>query len=92
MLLSQPTLPALQQNPQSNLRSQLPAQPNPNPNNRLVQSVQIIETSEIGADLRECNDLQLRSGHIIETEGEKTTHVENELPRENLSQEEDVNK
>ena len=75
--LPQPTLPALQQNPQSNLRPQLPAQPKPNPNNRLVQSVQIIETSEIGVDLRECNDLQLRSGHIIETEGEKTAHVEN---------------
>eukprot|EP00253_Pinus_taeda_P012698 PITA_12698 len=38
--LPQPTLPALQQNPQSNLRQQLPAQPNPNPNNRPVQSVQ----------------------------------------------------
>ena len=31
--LPQPTLPSLQQNPQSNLRLQLPAQPNPNPNN-----------------------------------------------------------
>ena len=42
--------------------------------------------------MRECNDLQLRSGRIIETEGDKTTHVENQLPREQLSQEEDVNK
>ena len=58
----QPTLPALQQNPQSNLRPQLPAQPNPKPNNRPVQSIQIIDTSEIESDLRECNDLQLRSG------------------------------
>jgi len=55
--LPQPTLPALQQNPQSNLRPQLPAQPNPNPNNRPVQSLQIIESLEIGPDLRECNDL-----------------------------------
>jgi len=39
MLRRQPTLPALQQNPQSNLILQLPAQPNPNPNNRLVKSV-----------------------------------------------------
>ena len=92
ILLPQPTLPALQQNPQSNMRPQIPAQPNPNPNNRLVQSVQIIETPEIGADLRECNDLQLRFGRIIETEREKTAHVENQLPREHLSQEEDVNK
>lgn len=57
ILLPQPTLPALQQNPQSNLRPQLPSQPNPNPNNEPVQSVQIVETPEIGADLRECNDL-----------------------------------
>ena len=71
----QPTLPALQQNPQPNLRPQLPAQPNPNPNNRPVQSLQIIEPSEIESDLRECNDLQLRSGRIIETEGHRTTHI-----------------
>eukprot|EP00253_Pinus_taeda_P003175 PITA_03175 len=57
-----------------------------------VQSVQIIETPEIGADLRECNDLQLRSRRIIETKGDKTVQVENKLPREHLSQEEDVNK
>jgi len=75
--LPQPTLPALQQNPQSNLRPQLLAQPNPNPNNKVVQYIQIVDTSEIGSDLRECNYLQLRSGHIIETKGDKTAHVEN---------------
>eukprot|EP00253_Pinus_taeda_P017564 PITA_17564 len=67
-------------------------QPNPNPNNRPVQSLQIIETPEGGFDLRECNDLQLRSGHIIQTEGDKTVQVEDQLPREHLSHEEDVNK
>ena len=92
MSLPQPTLPAWQQNPQSNLRPQLLAQPNPNPNNRPVQSIQIVETLEIGADLRECNDLHLRSGRIIETEGDKTVQVEDQLPREQLSQQEDVNK
>jgi len=90
ILLPQPTLPALQQNPQSNLRPQLPTQPNPSPNNRLVQSIQIIETIEIGTDLRECNDLQLRSGRIIEIEGDKTAQVENQLPIEKPRQEEDV--
>lgn len=75
--LPQPTLPVLQQNPSSNLRLQLPAQPNPNPNNRLVQSIQIIETPELETDLKECNDLQLRSGCIIEIEGDRTTQVEN---------------
>eukprot|EP00253_Pinus_taeda_P022188 PITA_22188 len=88
--LPQPTLPALQQNPQPNLRPQLLAQPNPNPNNRPIQSIQIIETPEIGTDLRECNDLQLRSGRIIETEGDKTAQSENQLPIEQSSQEEDV--
>lgn len=80
--LPQPTLPALQQNPQSNLRPQLPAQPNPNPNNRPVQSLQIIESPEIGPDLRECNDLQLRSGRIIQNEGDKTVHNKDQLVRE----------
>jgi len=42
--------------------------------------------------MRECNDLQLRSGRIIEMEGEKIAHVENQVPREHLSQEEDGNK
>eukprot|EP00253_Pinus_taeda_P015703 PITA_15703 len=86
----QPRQSALQQNPQSNLRPQLPAQPNPNLNNGPVQSIQIIETPEIGTDLRECNDLQLRFGRIIETEGDKTAQVENQLPIEQPPQEEDV--
>jgi len=90
--LPQPTLSALQQNPQSNLRPQLRAQPNPNPNNRPVQSLQIIESPEIGPDLRECNDLQLQSGHIIETEGDKTVHIKDQLPREHLLPQEDANK
>eukprot|EP00253_Pinus_taeda_P005769 PITA_05769 len=90
--LHQPTLPALQKNPQPNLRPQLPAQPNPNPNNRPIQSLQITESSEIEPDLQECNDLQLRSGRIIETEGHRTTHIEEQLPIEQPSQEEDVSK
>lgn len=91
--LPQPTLPApytLQQNPQSNLRLQLPAQPNPNPNNRPVQSVQMIETLELETDVRECNDLLLRFGCIMETEGDKNAQVENLLPVEQPIQEEDV--
>ena len=82
----------MQQNPQSNLRPQLPAQPNPNPNNRPVQSLKIIESAEIGPELRECNDLQLRSGRIIETEGDKTVHIEDQLPIEQRLQQEGTNK
>jgi len=88
--LPQNTLQALQQNPQSNLRPQLPAQPNPNPNNRPVQSIQIIETPKLETDLRECNDLQLRSKRIIEIEGDKAAQVENQLPIEQPPEEEDV--
>eukprot|EP00253_Pinus_taeda_P025718 PITA_25718 len=88
----QPRQTALQQNPQSNLRPQLPAQSNPNPNNRPVQALQILETLEEGPDLRECNDLQLRSGRIIQTEGNKTVQIEDQLPREQLLQEEDENR
>lgn len=91
--LLQPTLSApytLQQNPQSNLRPQLPTQPNLNPNNRPVQSIQIIETPELETGVRECNDLQLRSRRIVETEGDKHVQVENQLPAEKPLQEEDV--
>eukprot|EP00253_Pinus_taeda_P026161 PITA_26161 len=76
--LPQPTLLApyaLQQNPQTNVRPQLPAQPNPNPNNRPVQSIQIIEALEPETELRECNDLQLRFGRIIEIEGDKNAQI-----------------
>jgi len=73
------------------MRPKLPAQPNPNPNNRSVQSLQIIESLEIGPDPRECNDLQLRSRHIIETEGDKIVHIEDQLPREQSLQQEGVN-
>jgi len=57
------------------MRMKLLAQPNPNPNNRQVQSLQIIESPEIGPELRECNDLHLRFGRIIEIEGDKTIHI-----------------
>eukprot|EP00253_Pinus_taeda_P007925 PITA_07925 len=69
---------------------QLPAQPNPNPNNRLVQSVQIIEGPEPETELRECNDLQLRSRCIKESEAHKNVQIENPLPIEQTPQEEDL--
>ena len=88
--LPQPTLLSLQQNPQSNIKPQLPTQPNPNPNNRPVQSFQIFKTPELETNVRECNDLQLRSGCIIETKGDKHGQVENQLPAEQPLQEEDM--
>ena len=61
----------LQQNPQSNIWLQLPAQPNPNPNNRLIQSVQIIEGLDPKAELRECIELKLGFGCIISLDEDK---------------------
>ena len=72
--LSQPTLPTpytLQQNPQSNIRPQLPAQPNPNANNIPIQSIQIIEGLDPEDELKECNELKLRSGRIITLDKDK---------------------
>jgi hypothetical protein len=43
--------------PQSQLRPQLPAQPHPNPNNRLAQLIQIMESGEGEINLVWCNEL-----------------------------------
>ena len=72
--LPQPTLLApytLQQNSQPNIRPQFPSQPNPNPNNRPIQSVQIIESLNPKVEMRECNELKLRSGGIISPNEDK---------------------
>ena len=47
------------------IRSQLLAQPNPNPNNRLVQLIHIIENPKPNAEQKQCNELRLRSGRTI---------------------------
>jgi hypothetical protein len=70
-LQTYPTLQAplqLPQNPQSQLHPQLPAQPHPNPNNRLAQLVQIMENGEEDTNSVGCSKLRLRSGHIISPE------------------------
>ena len=81
--LPQPTL-TLQQNPQMNIRPQLPAQPNPNPNNKPIQSIQIIEGLDPETKLRECNELKLRSGRIITPEQDKDLQPEEILTNKSL--------
>ena len=49
-----------------------------------------MEPPELETELRECNDLQLRSGRIIESEGDKNVQVENPLPSEQTLQKENV--
>ena len=47
------------------MRPQLPAQPNPNPNNRPTQLVQIVKNLEGETNSVGCNELWLRSRHVI---------------------------
>jgi len=86
--LSQPTLPAPYTNPHTNLRPQLLAQPNPNPKNRPVHFVQIMEPPEVETELRECNDPQLSSSRIVETERNNDVHNEDLLSIEQAKQSE----
>lgn len=58
----------LQQNSQPLLRPQLPTQPNPNPNNRPVQLVQLIENPKYEIEQKECNEIRLRSRCVITPE------------------------
>jgi len=77
--LRQPTLPTpytLQQNPEPNIRPQLPTQSNPNPNNRPIQSIQIIESLNPESEMRERNELKLRSGRVIALDEDKNLQFE----------------
>jgi hypothetical protein len=58
----------LPNNPQSQLRPQLPAQPHPNPNNRPTQLMQIIENVDGEINSVGCNEIRLRSRNIISPE------------------------
>ena len=77
--LPQPNLLApytLQQNPQPNIWPQLAAQPNLNPNNRLIQLVQIFVSLDPEVELIECNELKLRSRHVIAPDEDKNLQPE----------------
>jgi len=75
----------LQQNLQSNIQPQIPAQPNSNPNNRLIQLVQIIEGLDLEVELRDCNELKLRSRHIIVPDKDKNLQPEEPHPNKPLT-------
>eukprot|EP00253_Pinus_taeda_P002518 PITA_02518 len=56
-------------------------QPNLNPNNRLVQLVQIIENPKYEIEQKECNELRLRSGRVINLEENRDQpSIENVTP------------
>eukprot|EP00253_Pinus_taeda_P028623 PITA_28623 len=50
--------------PNNQMRPQLPVQPNPNPNNKVVQVIDIQNQSIFPT--MQCNDIHLRSGKIVE--------------------------
>ena len=50
--------------PNNQMRPQLPMQPNPNPNNKVVQVIDIQNQSIFPT--MQCNDIHLRSGRIVE--------------------------
>ena len=48
------------------MRPQLPIQPNPNPNNKAVQVIDIQNQPAFPTFPAQCNDIHLRSGKIVE--------------------------
>jgi hypothetical protein len=48
------------------MRPQLPVQPNPNPNNKVVQCIDIYNHPTLSLLPAQCNNIHLRSGRIVE--------------------------
>jgi hypothetical protein len=48
------------------MRPRLPVQPNPNPNNKVVQCIDIYNQPTLSLLPTQCNDIHLRSGRIVE--------------------------
>jgi hypothetical protein len=70
------------------MRPQLPVQPNPNPNNKVVQCINIHNQPTFSLLPVQCNDIHLRSGRIVEpiiadvTSSDKEETIENDIPEE----------
>ena len=48
------------------IRAQLPAQPNPNPNNKVVHQFETVNMSPYSITPVPCNDIYLRLGKVVE--------------------------
>jgi hypothetical protein len=48
------------------IRPQLPVQPNPNPNNKAVQCIDVYNQTTLSLLPAQCNDIHLRSGRVVE--------------------------
>jgi hypothetical protein len=70
------------------MRPQLPVQPNPNPNNKAVQCIDIHNQPTFSLLPAQCNDIHLRSGRIVEpiiadvTSSDKEETKEHDVPEE----------
>jgi hypothetical protein len=68
------------------MRPQLPVQPNPNPNNKAVQCIDIYNQPTLSLLPAQCNDIHLRSGRIVEptiadvTSSDKEETKEHDVP------------
>jgi hypothetical protein len=45
----------------------MPVQPNPNPNNKAVQNIDILNVPALSITAMPCDEIHLRSGRIVET-------------------------
>jgi len=69
------------------MRSQLPVQPNPNPNNKAMQCIDIYNQPTLSLLPTQCNNIHLRSGRIVEptiadvTSSDKEETKEHDVPK-----------
>jgi hypothetical protein len=70
------------------MRPQLPVQPNPNPNNKVVQCIDIYNQPTLSLLPAQCNDIHLRSGRIVEPTIVDVTSFDKEETKEHDAPEE----
>ena len=68
------------------IQPHLPAQPNPNPNNKTVHQFEIVNMPTYSLTPMPCNDIRLRSGKVVESiiiedeEGVNPQHLSTTTP------------
>ena len=66
------------------IRLQLPAQPNPNPNNKAVHQFETVNMLAYSITPVPCNDIRLRSGRVVEPL--VIEYVPSSVPEERMNQ------
>jgi hypothetical protein len=70
------------------MRPQLPVQPNPNPNNKAMQCIDIYNQPTLSLLPAQCNNIHLRSGRIVEPTIADVTSFDKEETKEHDAPEE----